>query len=147
VTIIIDTEALVDELFRDGSTSNERLQALLWQLKMISELSDEELQLPNGVDVKAFYVGFLTNLANRYRPTNASKFPERLLSIERPLEEMRIRLYEETDNFLQKMLTASEEQSNRELILEYTANIKSRCNEGIQIARSEIERTLVEINY
>ena len=147
MALINDTEQLVDGLFRNGSTNNESLQALLWQLKMISELSDEELQLPNGVDIRAFYVGFLTYLANRYRPTNASKFPERLLSIEQPLQEMRIGLYEESEKFLQKMLVVSEEQSNRELVLEYVANVKNGCNESIQIARNEMERLLVEINY
>jgi hypothetical protein len=147
MALINDTEHLVDGLFRGGSTNNEALQALLWQLKMISELSDEELQLSNGVDIKAFYVGFLTNLANRYRPTNASRFPKRLLSIEHPLSEMRIRLHEETEKFIQKMLVVSEEQPNRELVLEYVANVKNGCSEGIQIARNEMERLLVEINY
>lgn len=147
MAMISETEVLVDALFRNGSTNNESLQALLWQLKMISELSDEELQLPNGVDIKAFYVGFLTNLANRYHPTNTSRFPERLLSIEHPLSEMRIRLHEETEKFLQKTIAESEEQPNRELVLEYVANVRNGCNEGILMARNEIERLLVEINY
>jgi hypothetical protein len=79
---IDETESFVMSLYREGSTNNENLQILLWQLKEIVEKlerTDDELGVEG--DKFLFLNGFLTKLANLYRPTNTSEYPIEILKI------------------------------------------------------------------
>jgi len=79
---IDEAEKFVRSLYREGSTNNENLQLLLWQLKEIVEKlerTDNELGVKG--DKLEFLHNFLTKLANLYEPTNSSKFPTEILKL------------------------------------------------------------------
>ncbi len=76
-----EVKQAVNKLFDGGSTSNEMLQDLLWKLKMLSELSDEDLGIKSEDDRRYFFTIFFTELANAYKPTNSSELPRKLLQI------------------------------------------------------------------
>jgi len=79
---IDEAEKFVRSLYREGSTNNENLQLLLWQLKEIVEkLEQTDNELGVKGDKLEFLHNFLTNLANLYKPTNSSKFPTEILNL------------------------------------------------------------------
>jgi hypothetical protein len=73
--LIDTTRILVKELYRNGNTNNENLQKLLWSIKELTELSEEQLKEAEiKCDLETFLMLFITELANLYKPTNSSQY-------------------------------------------------------------------------
>ncbi len=73
--LIDTTRILVKELYRNGNTNNENLQKLLWKIKELTELSEEQLKEAEiKCDLVTFLMLFITELANLYKPTNTSQY-------------------------------------------------------------------------
>jgi hypothetical protein len=146
MALIEDTKKLTEQLFRNGSTNNEQLQLLLWNLKEISELNNEEISMPEG-DFPIFFMKFLTELANSYRPTNSSKLPQRLLSIDSSLNDMCITIQEATEEFNRKVSYIVDNKESFELTSECVSNVRNKAMEASLTVRNKIDEWLVEIRY
>jgi hypothetical protein len=142
-----NTKDLVSTLFRSGLTDNEQLQQLLWNLKEILELNNEDLGVNDNDDLRAFFVSYLTDLANLYRPTNSSKLPERILSIDNSLIDMTVGINEAFENLLKRMPSSPDEESNRRLTHECLNEIRVRCNQNVENVREITEKWLISIRY
>lgn len=77
--IIEQTLQLTNEMFERGANNNENLQLLLWNLKEIVEQDKESLNIAQ--DKEEFLIQFITKLANLYKPTNASKYPSKIVRV------------------------------------------------------------------
>jgi hypothetical protein len=146
MALIEDTKILTEQLFKNGSTNNEQLQLLLWHLKEIAELNDEELAIPKG-SLPIFFMTYLTELANSYRPTNASKLPQRLLSIDTALIDMRNKIQEATEEFNQKVVCIVDDRESYELTSQCASVLRNSALEASTIVSNEINDWLVEIRY
>jgi hypothetical protein len=146
MALIEDTKILTQQLFRNGSANNEQLQTLLWQLKEITELSDKELAIPAG-EFQTFFMSYLTELANSYRPTNTSKLPERLLSIDSSLNDMRVRIQKATEEFNQKVGYIVDDRQSFELISECVNVVRHSALEASTMVSDNINDWLDEIRY
>jgi hypothetical protein len=142
-----NTKDLVSTLFRSGLTDNEQLQQLLWNLKEILELNNEDLGVNDNDDLRAFFVSYLTDLANLYRPTNSSKLPERILSIDNSLIDMTVGINEAFESLLKRMPSSPGEESNRRLAHECLNEIRVRCNQNVESVREITEKWLISIRY
>lgn len=147
MTALNNTKDLVSTLFRDGLTDNEKLQSLLWNLKEIAELSDEDLGINDSIDLKAFFVCYLTDLANQYRPTNSSKLPEKILSIDNCFNDVSIGVNIAFERFFERMPSSPSEEENHRLAYECLNEIRNRCNEEAQKVREITDKWLLEIRY
>jgi hypothetical protein len=111
-----DVKKYIDGLYEDGATSNERLQELIWRLKMLSELPNEELGIAADGDFRYFFIKYLTELANRHHPTNSSDLPKKLLEIHcanLQLVELLVKVIENYENSLSKdVIDASKTKSD-----------------------------------
>ena len=147
MTLINDTKEMAENLFRNGSTSNEQLQLLLWHLKEITELSDEELAMPkNGFP--GFFTGYLTELANRYRPTNTSDFPHKLLTLHSSFNEMRVNIHTQIDDFIMKTKVYDLDESSRiKLLNDCFDEIKKITMNISTKVQSDIDECLRDIKY
>lgn len=146
MALIEDTKNLTKQLFRDGSTNNEQLQLLLWHLKEITELNEDELGIAKD-NFQIFFMEYLTELANSYRPTNTSKLPERLLAIDSSLSEMRIKIQEVTEEFNRKIGYIVDDKQSFELTTECVEAVRYSSLEASTIVSDKINEWLVEIRY
>jgi hypothetical protein len=144
--LLVDTKKLTEELFRNGSTNNEQLQLLLWHLKEITELSNEQLSIPEG-HFPVFFMSYLTELANSYKPTNSSELPHRLLSIERALNEMRNSIQVATEDFGKQISYIVDDETSFELTAKCVSDVRNSAMEASLIVRDKIDEWLVEIRY
>lgn len=71
MNLLDQTKELVEDLYRNGSTNNERLLDLLVNLKMIAESTEKDPR--EGDDFRIFFSQYLTELATLFAPTNASE--------------------------------------------------------------------------
>lgn len=147
MTALNNTKDLVSALFRSGLTDNEKLQKLLWNLKEIAELGNEDLGINDNDDLKVFFVCYLTDLANQYRPTNSSKLPEKILSIDNCFNDVSIGVSIAFEHFLKSIPSSPNEEENHRLAHECLSEIKGRCNEEAQKIREITDKWLLEIKY
>ncbi len=147
MSLLEDTKRLTEQLFRNGSTNNEQLQLLLWHLKEITELSNEELAIPEG-SFSVFFMSYLTALANSHRPTNASQFSHKLLSIHNSVDEMRVSIHGAIDEFLMEAkFHELNEEDKAELLHKCFQKIKMTSMDTSLKVQDEMEKCLVEIRY
>lgn len=147
MSILDDTKRLTEQLFRNGSTNNEQLQLLLWHLKEITELSNEELSIPEG-SFPVFFMSYLTELANSHRPTNASQFPYKLLSIHNSLDEMRVNIHGAMDEFLMNTKVYElDEDDKTQLLHKCFQQIKTISTDTSLKVQDEMDKCLRDINY
>jgi hypothetical protein len=147
MTDLDNTKDLVSTLFKSGLTDNEKLQKLLWNLKEIAELSNEDLGINGNDDLKVFFIYYLTDLANQYRPTNSSKLPEKILSIDNCFNDISIGVSIAFDRFLKSMPSSPNDEENHRLAHECLSEIRNRCNEEAQKIREITDKWLLEIRY
>lgn len=137
--LIDDTKTLVNQLFRTGITSNENLHTLLSNLQKILDAANDQKQNSQ--------VEYLGQLANLYRPTNASNLPPRILRIQSLIDEMRNKVIELAVNIPEQIPNLMNEQSNAELV----SNFSRAVIEQTQYITEEAERTindwLIEMRY
>ena len=147
MSLLVDTKKLTEQLFRNGSTNNEQLQLLLWHLKEITELSNEQLAISEG-SFPVFFMSYLTELANSYRPTNESQFPHKLLALYSSADEMRVNIHEAMEVFLMKTKVHElNEEDKTQLLHECFQEIKLISMDTSLEVKDEMEKCLQDIKY
>jgi hypothetical protein len=148
MSLLVDTKKLTEQLFRNGSTNNEQLQLLLWHLKEITELSNEQLAISEG-SFPVFFMSYLTELANSYRPTNESQFPHKLLALYSSADEMRVNIAGVIDEFKMKMKVYEELDGDAKTLLLHSCFgeiQKISMNTSLTI-KDEMDKCLQDIKY
>ena len=145
-----DVKNFIDDLYHDGLTNNEKLQDLMWRLKMVSELTNEELGINSDNDPRYFFITFLTDLANRYRHTNTSQLPPRLLSIHSSTLDIKERFNQIASDFHRDIYLAKMEGKQIDydsLINQITSQLASEALSSLDVIRLQINDWLRECNY
>lgn len=145
-----EVKNFVNGLYQNGLTNNEKIQGLLWQIKMVSELSNEELGIKSDSDFRYFFIRFMTDLANNYRPSNQSELPQKLMRLyETPLSNKNF-ILEAGEDLLRDLYLAKMEKNpekNEELIRSFIFSVaESNENNALEI-RLAVDELLAEINY
>jgi len=142
-----ETKTLVNGLFRSGLTNNEDLKVLICNLQKILELSSEESGAQNEKVERESQIHFLSELADLYRPTNASKLPTRLLGFEQSIREMHSRVVELVVNFPSRIPGLMHEQSNAVLVTQFSMEVVERTRFITEDTQKIIDDWLAEIRY
>ncbi len=145
-----DVKNFVSDLYQNGLTNNEKLQGLLWQIKMVSELSNEELGIKSDGDLRSFFIKFMTDLANNYRPSNQSELPQKLLKLYETTLSNKNFIYQAGEDLLRDLYLAKMEKNpekNEELIRSFIFSVAGSNENNAFKIRQAVDELLAEINY
>jgi hypothetical protein len=145
-----DVKNFVSDLYQNGLTNNEKLQGLLWQIKMVSELSNEELGIKSDGDWRSFFIKFMTDLANNYRPSNQSEVPQKLLKLYETTLSNKNFIYQAGEDLLRDLYLAKMEKNpekNEELIRSFIFSVAGSNENNAFKIRQAVDELLAEINY